>query len=292
MRSMTGYGRGEAAAGGIKVTVELNSVNRKQSDVSIVLPRELAELEPRIRDEINAVLARGKINVVVAWHRSAGADTDRVQLDEGLARAYLFAIRRLQRRLELDGGVTLDTILRAPGVMQLRELDMDAARVWPLVETALQQALVGAVQMREREGKHLAADLAKRLRWMEREVAAIRKLAPRALERYREQLRARVAAAGVELAADDERLLREVVLYADRCDIAEELTRLESHFRQFRECFRREEPVGRTLDFLTQEMNREINTIGSKANAAEISRRVVGLKAELEKIREQVQNIE
>lgn len=292
MRSMTGYGHGEASANGVKVTVELNSVNRKQSDISILLPKELAELEPRIRDEINAVLSRGKINVVVTWHRSAGGVSERVQLDEALARAYVGAIRRLQRRLGLSGEVTVETILRAPGVLQLRETDVDAGRLWPLVETALRRALAGVVRMREREGKHLATDLAKRLRWMEREVAGIRKLAPQMVQRYREQLQARIAAAGVPVPLDDERLTREVVFYADRCDIAEELTRLQSHFAQFREALRRNEPVGRTLDFLTQEMNREINTIGSKANAAEISRRVVQVKAELEKIREQVQNIE
>jgi uncharacterized protein (TIGR00255 family) len=146
--------------------------------------------------------------------------------------------------------------------------------------------------MREKEGRHLAADLTARLDLLTAGAAAIRQAAPEAIKRYREQLQTRIREAGLELPAEDERLLKEVVLFADRSDISEELTRLESHFRQFRDCLKSSEPVGRTLDFLAQEMNREINTIGSKANAAEISQHVVILKAELEKIREQVQNIE
>ncbi len=292
MRSMTGYGHGESAREGFKFTVELNSVNRKQSDIAINLPKELAELEPRIRDEINAVLARGKINAVVAYHRSAGKAEEQVELDEALALAYVSAIRKLQRKTKLDGAVTLDTVLRAPGVLKLAETTVDVESVWPQVQAALQKALGGLVKMREKEGKHLAADLETRLATLVTGVAEIRKVAPETVKRYREQLHARVAEAGLTVPLDDERLVKEVVFFADRCDISEELTRLESHFKQFRDCLTSKEPVGRTLDFLSQEMNREINTIGSKANAAEISRVVVQLKAELEKIREQVQNIE
>jgi len=289
---MTGYGHGECARDGSKFTVELNSVNRKQADIAVNLPKELAELEPRIRDEINAVLARGKINVVVAYHRSGAKAAEQVTLDEGLARAYLSAIRKLQRQTKLAGEVTLETVLRAPGVLKLAETTVNVETVWPQAQTALRRALAGLVRMREKEGKHLAADLAARLETLVAGVAEIRRAAPEAVKRYREQLRARVAEAGLAVPLDDERLVKEVVFFADRCDISEELTRLESHFQQFRDCLASREPVGRTLDFLSQEMNREINTIGSKANAAEISRVVVVLKAELEKIREQIQNIE
>ena len=292
MRSMTGYGHGECARDGSKFTVELNSVNRKQADIAVNLPKELTELEPRIRDEINAVLARGKINVVVAYHRSGAKAAEQVTLDEGLARAYLSAIRKLQRQTKLAGEVTLETVLRAPGVLKLAETTVNVETVWPQAQTALRRALAGLVRMREKEGKHLAADLAARLETLVAGVAEIRRAAPEAVKRYREQLRARVAEAGLAVPLDDERLVKEVVFFADRCDISEELTRLESHFQQFRDCLASREPVGRTLDFLSQEMNREINTIGSKANAAEISRVVVVLKAELEKIREQIQNIE
>jgi uncharacterized protein (TIGR00255 family) len=289
---MTGYGRGDCAKDGFKFTVELNSINRKQSDISINLPKEFVELEPRIRDEINAHLSRGRINVVVAYHRSDTKAEESVELDMALAKAYHRAIHKLHKELKLNGSLTLDTILRAPGVMKLAETSVDAEAVWPSVKTALQKAVTGLVKMREKEGKFLANDLAQRLGLLETGLEQIRQSAPEILKRYREQLHSRVKEAGLEISLDDERLLKEVVFFADRCDISEEVTRLASHLKQFRDCLKANEPVGRTLDFLAQEMGREINTIGSKANAAEISQEVVKMKAELEKIREQIQNIE
>ena len=292
MRSMTGYGRGECVRDGFKFTVELNSINRKQSDIAVNLPKELVELEPRIRDEVNTRLSRGRINAVVAYHRSAAKAEEQVELDEALARAYVKAIQKLQRKTKLSGAVTLDTILRAPGVLKLAEAAFDADALWPSVEAALKKALNQLVKMREKEGKFLATDLTERLDVIAAGRAAVARVAPETVKRYREQLRARIKEAGLDVPLDDERLMKEVVMFADRCDITEELTRLESHINQFRDCLKSDEPVGRTLDFLAQEMNREINTIGSKANAAEVSQEVVRMKAELERIREQVQNIE
>ena len=292
MRSMTGYGRGECVKDGFKFTVELNSVNRKQSDIMINLPKELAELEPRIRDVINSELSRGRIMVVVAYHRGASKAEEQIELDVALAKAYHRAIQKLQKQIKLNGSLTLETILRAPGVMKLAETTVDAELVWPCVETALRKALVQLVKMREKEGKFLANDLTQRLGLLAAGVEQVRKAAPATVNRYREQLHARVKEAGLDVPIDDVRLLKEVVIFADRCDITEELTRMESHLKQFREHLNSNEPVGRTLDFLAQEMNREINTIGSKANAAEVSQHIVKMKAELEKIREQSQNIE
>jgi uncharacterized protein (TIGR00255 family) len=289
---MTGYGRGECVKDGFKFTVELNSVNRKQNDVSINLPKELVELEPRIRDAINAKLSRGRINVLVAYHRGTAKAEEQIELDVALAKAYYRAIQKLQKQINLNGSLTLDTILRAPGVLKLAESMVDAEAMWSGLEAALQKALVQMVKMREREGKFLAADLARRLDTIATGVELIRKVAPEAVKRYREQLHARVKDAGLNVPLDDERLVKEVVIFADRCDITEELTRLASHLSQFRGQLHADEPVGRPLDFLAQEMNREINTVGSKANAAEVSQQVVKMKAELEKIREQVQNIE
>jgi uncharacterized protein (TIGR00255 family) len=289
---MTGYGRGECAKDGFKFTVELNSINRKQSDISINLPKEFIELEPRIRDEINAHLSRGRINVVLAYHRGRVKVEESVELDVALAKSYHRAIQKLHRVLKINGSLTLDAILRAPGVMKLAETAVEAEAVWPSVRLALQKAVAGLVKMREKEGKFLANDLAQRLGLLESGLEQIRKSAPEIIKRYREQLHARVQAAGLDIPMDDEKLVKEVVFFADRCDISEEVTRLASHLKQFRDCLKANEPVGRTLDFLAQEMGREINTIGSKANAAEISQQVVRMKAELEKIREQVQNIE
>jgi len=292
MKSMTGYGRGECSRNGTKITVELNSVNRRQSDIAISLPRELAELEPRIRDAINARVSRGRLNVAIVYHPGPNRSRARIQVDTALAKAYLQATRKLHQELGINGSITLDSLLRAPGVVNLIEADVDVEALWPQVEAALSKALDRLVRMREREGRHLAADLGKRLGILRDGLAKIRLEAPHVLKRYQQQLYARVKAAGVDLPADDERLLKEVVLFADRSDISEELTRLASHLDQFTGCLSAAEPVGRTLEFLTQEMNREINTIGSKANEITISQTVVTLKAELEKIREQVQNVE
>src|SRR5712671_1706151 len=196
MRSMTGYGRGECAREGFKFTVELNSINRKQSDIAVNLPKEFVELEPRIRDEINAHLSRGRINAVVAYHR--GAAEERVELDETLAQAYLKAIQKLQRKTKLSGTITLDTVLRAPGVLKLAETAVDADAMWASVETALKKALMQLVKMREKEGKFLATDLTNRLGALATGLAAIRQAAPDTVKRYREQLHARVKEAGLD----------------------------------------------------------------------------------------------
>jgi uncharacterized protein (TIGR00255 family) len=293
MKSMTGYGRGECAQKGFKITVELSSVNRKQSEVSVALPRELEVLEAQIRDVINRSISRGRLTARVAMHTAEGQNSSRVRLNAGLARAYVRELNRLAKELKIPGPVTLDLLARAPGVFETDEEMSDAEDFWPAVEKALAQALATLLKMREREGTHLCRDLSTRVTNMRKSAAQIRKYAPQVQKRYREQLLHRLNTAGLEApAADDERLIKEIVYFADRSDITEELTRLQSHFQQFDDCVNSREPIGRTLDFLAQEMNREINTIGSKANDSHISRAVVVLKAELEKFREQAQNVE
>jgi len=290
---MTGYGRGDCSKDGFKVTVELSSVNRKQTEISINLPRELEMIEAPMRDLIHRHIARGRLTVRVALHASTGKLSARLHLNLPLAKAYASELTRLAKQLKLAGPVTLDQLVRAPGVFQTDEELAEAESLWPAVEKALKQALVALVKMRDREGAHLGQDLAARVAIMRRCADQIQKQAPEAAERYRQQLIERIKSAGLEApAADDERLLKEVVFFADRSDISEELTRLQSHFKQFDDCAKSKEPVGRMLDFLAQEMNREVNTIGSKANDARISRDVVTLKAELEKFREQAQNVE
>lgn len=293
MKSMTGYGRGECARGGVKVTVELSSVNRKQTEISLNLPRELEPLEPLVRDEIHRRISRGRLTAKISLHAAENNFTAGVRLNVPLARAYVRELGRLAKELDLAGPVTLDSLLRAPGVLQADDQFDDAERFRPAVEKALREALAVLVQMRAREGSHLAADLKRRMGAIRKSAGRIHKQAPEVVKRFQQQLRERIRNAGLEMPGiDDERLLKEVVYFADRSDISEELTRLESHFQQFEDCLRSNEPVGRTLDFLAQEMNREVNTIGSKANDSLISREVVTLKAELEKFREQVQNIE
>jgi TIGR00255 family protein len=290
---MTGYGRGECSQDGFKVTVELSSVNRKQTEISVTMPRELELLEAQIRDVINRHVARGRLTVRVTLHAAAGNVSARMHLNTELAKAYARELTKLSKQLKLTGPVTLDHLVRAPGVFQTDQQLAEEEDFWPAVEKALKKALDGLLKMREREGQHLEQDLAERISIMRKAASQIRKQAPKVAERYREQLMERIRNAGLESPApDDERLLKEVVYFADRSDITEELTRLQSHFKQFDDCLNSKEPIGRTLDFLAQEMNREVNTIGSKANDSLISREVVTLKAELEKFREQAQNVE
>jgi uncharacterized protein (TIGR00255 family) len=288
---MTGYGRGEADHAGMKISVELNSVNRKQSDIVINLPRDLAMLEPRIRQAINEKVSRGRMNVVVGLQEGPNG-VSALALDTALARSYHEAMLALQKELSAPGEITIGTILQAPGVMRSPEHTMDADDAWPIVQRALNTALGDLIKMREREGKHLAKDLIHRLKTLRKETKEIRALYPDVVKKYRGVLRERLEKAGLDLALDDERLLKEVTIFADRSDISEELTRLESHLAQFAHHLRKNEPVGRTLEFITQEIFRELNTLGAKSNDAGISQHVVACKSELEKIREQIQNLE
>jgi uncharacterized protein (TIGR00255 family) len=293
MKSMTGYGWGECSQGGFKVTVELSSVNRKQGEISISLPRELEVLEAQIRDEVNRRVARGRLTARVTLHAVEGNEGARVVVNKGLALAYARELRKLAKELRLADNLSVDLLVRVPGVLENNAEVGDAETFWPAVSKALQQALAMLVKMRAREGAHLKRDLCARVTTMRKAVNRVSKEVPLVQKRYREQLIERVKSAGlVDLQIDEERLLKEVVFFADRSDISEEITRLQSHFQQFDDCLKSGEPVGRTLDFLAQEMNREINTIGSKANDSRVSHEVVVLKAELEKFREQAQNVE
>jgi uncharacterized protein (TIGR00255 family) len=290
---MTGYGWGECSKDGLKVTVELSSVNRKQSEIFVNLPRELEVLEAQARDEINQRVARGRVTARVSLHAAEGQDSARMHLNEKLAKSYAREFTRLAKELKLAGPVSLDLVLRAPGVLQASDEMAEAEDFWPSTRKALCQALEMLVAMRTREGAHLGKDLRARVATLRKAVARIQKQAPRVQVRYREQLLARIKSAGLDnVELDPDRLLKEVVFFADRSDISEELTRLQSHFNQFDTCMQSKESIGRTLDFLAQEMNREINTIGSKANDSTIAHCVVTFKAELEKFREQAQNVE
>jgi uncharacterized protein (TIGR00255 family) len=293
MKSMTGYGRGEAVWEGIKITTELSSVNRRQSEINIFLPREMDMLEPRVRTELNQRIARGRINVKITTHSREDGGVVHTRVNKGLAKACVKSLRELAAELKLDATVSLELLARIPGILEPETALGDSEQLWPAVSKALNQGLEGLLKMREKEGAHLEKDLKSRINLMRKAVGRVKKEAPAMVKRYREQLQERIRTAGLPLPAeDDERLLKEVVYFADRSDISEELTRLSSHFKQFDDLLASTEPVGRTLDFLAQEMNREINTIGSKANDSAIAREVVGLKAELEKFREQVQNVE
>jgi uncharacterized protein (TIGR00255 family) len=292
MKSMTGYGRGDASRDGIKITAEITSVNRKQSEITVYLPREMESLEAQARAELNKRIARGRVTVKVVLH-AAEALPGQVQVNFPVARAYAAELRKLAKDLKIPENISVETLVRLPGVLGAADELSESDTLWPILEKSLSNAADALVKMRLKEGAHLAKDLQGRIKAMRKGVAKIKTLAPEMVTRYRNNLRERIQNAGLPLPTEeDERLLKEVVYFADRSDISEELARLQSHFNQFDDCAKSNEPVGRTLDFLAQEMNREINTIGSKAQDSEIAREVVQLKAELEKFREQVQNVE
>ena len=293
MKSMTGYGRGECTAKGVSITVELNSVNRKQAEVSLSVPSELESIEPDLRDLILASVSRGRVSGRVVLQYTGASRASVVVVNETQAKAYRRELSKLAKSLEIPDNLSLDSLLRLPGVLESVQPTPDAKAFRAPIKSALGQALEGLLSMREKEGGNLGRDLAKRLAKLRRIVKRVAKLAPDVLKHHRERLIERLKKANVDVPdMDDDRLLREIVYYTDRTDITEELTRLGSHFVQLEECLSDVVPVGRKLDFLAQEMFREINTIGSKANDANISSEVVTLKTELEKIREQVQNVE
>lgn len=292
MRSMTGFGSGEASSSRLKISVEMSSVNRRQAELVINLPRTLASLEPQVRAGILEVFSRGRITVQVALEQLGGARSS-LQVDDHLATEYYQAFQLLQRIWNAQTvPFQAADLLRAPGVFTVREDPVSVQDVEPLLEDALSEAFSRMLDMQNLEGARLKSDLRDRLDALRARVEDIAAQAPRVKERYRQQLQKRLHDSGVNIHLDDERLLREVAVFAERCDITEELTRLQSHFDQFLRYFNQDEPVGRSLDFLCQEVNRELNTIGSKANDAAIAHSVVEAKAELEKIREQVQNVQ
>lgn len=271
--------------------VEVASVNRKQADIVVNLPRELSALDSRIRKQVSEVVSRGRINVGISL-KSSEAKGGSLSINLPLAEEYSAAIAKLEEHLGLNGLVSRFDPGRAPGVIQLGETLPEPEDAWPFVEKALKESLSKLLEMRSTEGAHLKSDLESRLATLKGFLQQIAEQAPSVVQRYRKNLIKRLDSAGIELNLDDERLIKEIGLFADRCDISEEITRLESHFAQCHKYFTRDEAVGRPLDFLIQEMGREINTIGSKANDASIAQIIVESKTELEKIREQIQNIE
>ncbi|MBR1584702.1 MAG: YicC family protein [Clostridia bacterium] len=294
MRSMTGYGRRQISRDGREMTVEIKTVNHRFLDVSIRLPRALSFAEDALRKQIAAALRRGHADVSVTYV-NLRQDAREVRLDEGLALQYKEALlnARLIARGERSSIRDEDVawIVQQPDVMQVTVKEEDQEAVLSLLRDTAGAALADVTAMRDREGEALKADLSFHLDEVARLREEIARLAPGVPKAYQEKMQARVKELGVQ-EIDPQRLAQEVALMADRCAIDEELSRLESHISQMRGALQARDEVGRRLDFLTQELNREVNTIGSKASDAEITKLVVQGKSEIEKLREQVQNVE
>ncbi len=305
MISMTGYGRGESKTTTPRCVVECSSVNRKGLEVACQMPRDLAAIEVKIRDLVQRRIARGRVAVVIqfpanpATPDSAPPETTALQppptIDTPLARNLLTQLRALQTDLDLPGTLDINTLLAIPGILRPPEPAAEITEtpdVWPSLQQALESALTALVAMRRQEGEALATDLTTRLAHLATLRDQMAAHAQQVVTDYRALLHKRLAEAALEFPVDEHRLATEIAIFAERCDVSEELTRLASHFDQFREKLASPEPIGRALEFLTQEISREFNTLGAKAGDSALSRLVVDAKVELDKMREQILNVE
>lgn len=291
VRSMTGFGRGEASSEIGTVVIELKSVNHRFSEVVTRFPKELVALEERVRALVAKRVVRGRVDVFLSWEESR-LRRRIVEVDKDLALAYHKACKELEAELGSSSGIDAAFIARFPDVLKVTEVPENLDAVWAVLETATSAALDQLVAMRETEGARLAQDLLARAAVIEEYTERIAARAPAMVEDYRNQLRDRLSELLPPNAVDEQRLAMEVAIFADRVGITEELVRLRSHCDQLRSMLNASEAIGRKLDFLLQEMNREINTTGSKVSDPTITALVIEVKSELEKIREQAQNIE
>lgn len=291
MRSMTGYGKGQASADGRKVTVEIKTVNHKFFDWSMKMPKGFLFVEDDAKKTVATAVNRGHIDVFVTYEQEA-ATASEYSVDRALAEKYVAAARELADATGVEFDVTAYALMKNPDVVSLKVADVDDETLKNLVLTALGEALGNLVAMREKEGASQVVDITEKLDSMQRSLDLIKKYAPEVVGDYRKKLTARITETLGSAVADMSRVATEIALFADKCAIDEEITRLGVHIATMREYLTYTDPVGRKLDFLVQEMNREANTIGSKANDLRITEQVLKLKNDIEKIREQAQNVE
>lgn len=291
MKSMTGFGRGEAELNGYHFTVEIKTVNHRYFEPSIRISRQLGALEQRVRTRAKERIVRGKTDIFITYVNHSDRQ-EKVVVNEPLLKSYVDALRLAAEKVDMRDTLYAGDILRLPDVLTTEEETADDEMLWGILAEALDQALDNLNVMREKEGQHLKEDLSDKITVLENCREALLAEAPLVVEAYKERLHARLDELIEKGTLDPGRLEAEATVFADKCAIDEELTRLESHFKQFRQTMDLDEPVGRKLDFLTQELNRETNTIASKANHLAISKTALDMKNEIEKIREQIQNIE
>lgn len=291
IKSMTGYGRYEIEEKERKVNVEISTVNHRYCDLSIRMPKALTHLEDEIRKCIKQFIARGKVEVSI-YITSMSADDVEVVVNEPACTAYIEALRKIGTKLGLNDNIGMAEVMRLNDVITIQKKQADLEVIWPMMDQALRQALTQLVAMREKEGMILKNDLLEKADNMLRLVGELEHLSVEVVNTYKLKLEERISRLLEEIPVDETRLAMEVALFADRAAIDEELTRLKSHVGQLKMILEEESSIGRKLDFLMQEMNREANTIASKAGDYTITSYAVELKSEIEKIREQIQNIE
>ena len=291
IRSMTGFGRGEVTENDRKFTIEMKAVNHRYYEYSSRLPRGYGFLDDKLKNYLQQQISRGKVDVFVQINALESGGNE-VVVDQGLAESYLQALRQLAAQYDLRDDVSATVLSRYPDVLTVRQAAVDEDAVWQAVRQVADAALARFVAMREQEGKKLREDILSRGDVIRRTVAAVEERSPQTVREHMEKVEARMRELLQGVAVDEGRLLNEAAVYADKVAVAEETVRLNSHLDQLAQLLDSGEAVGRKLDFLVQEMNREANTIGSKCSDLELTRMVVDIKAEIEKIREQIQNIE
>lgn len=291
MNSMTGYGRSRQVLDGREITVEIRSVNHRYLEYSARIPRMYGYLEEKLKTFLQSSVSRGKVEVTVSIQNLTGGDTV-VQINQALAKGYLDAMRNQAETLGLQDDLTLSTLTRFNDVFTLQKLEEDQQVIWNGVEQVAKQALDQFLEMRRREGDRLKQDITQKLAVLAEHVVAVEEQSPKTVAAYRQRLLQKMEELLADRCIDQQRILMEAGLYAEKIAVDEETVRLKSHLDQFAQMMEQAGPVGRKLDFLVQEINRETNTIGSKAQDLAVTRRVVEMKSEIEKIREQIQNIE
>ncbi len=292
VRSMTGFGRGTYGESGKEFTVEIKSVNHRYVDFYIKLPRQIAYLEERVRESVSKSIFRGKVDIFISFEDRSD-DSRSVTLDEPLAGAYIQAIEKLKEKYSLKDDLSVSLVSRFPDVLRIEKAEDDEEQLWSILNKALDISVSSLLQMREKEGNELRLSLLQKADYMEEIISQITNRSPEVVIEYKQKLENRIRELLNQQTIDENRIAMEVAIFADKCGIDEELVRLGSHLIQLRDILSiKKQPVGRKLDFLVQEINREINTIGSKSNDIIITKSVLELKSETEKIREQIQNIE
>lgn len=291
MHSMTGYGKGVSKRDGKTITIEIKTVNHRFLDCNIKLPRNFLFVEDRVKKAVSSAISRGHVDLYLTYEQSS-TDEGTYTVDLELANNYLTAVRQLENGTGLANDVTLSTLLRVGDIVTRQQSVEDEDLLAEMTLEAASEALVNLKVMREKEGQSQKADIASKLGTIEACLDRIKEFAPKVVEDYRELLNARIAEVVEPSLVDKQRLATEVALYADHCAIDEEITRLSTHISNMRSLLEATEPVGRKMDFLVQEFNRETNTIGSKANDMRITKEVLAIKNEIEKMREQAANIE
>lgn len=291
MHSMTGYGKGVSKRDGKTITIEIKTVNHRFLDCNIKLPRNFLFVEDRVKKAVSSAISRGHVDLYLTYEQSS-TDEGAYTVDLELANNYLTAVRQLENGTGLANDVTLSTLLRVGDIVTRQQSVEDEDLLAEMTLEAASEALVNLKVMREKEGQSQKADIASKLGTIEACLDRIKEFASKVVEDYRELLNARIAEVVEPSLVDKQRLATEVALYADHCAIDEEITRLSTHISNMRSLLEATEPVGRKMDFLVQEFNRETNTIGSKANDMRITKEVLAIKNEIEKMREQAANIE